>query len=293
MVINPEVILNINDGSVIVTGTPQGEYNYEWHITGLAKDDDDQFADKYILSPTGRNIYVVCNVPIDKTGTFKICNDGYTNQYGIGYYDEEINDSNLSAYLAPRPVDIWGMPFDLHGTYDITWNLAEEYVSFSHSIVPPVAPVEVSIVINTHNGPGITTTVPVNSIVTPKFDIDRYWKISKATLNGQEIKIADNRIGILVNEDKILEVEIEYNGSLEWIEGPTGVAQLQGSDITITVDNDSIIMKGLSTGDEIAIYNTVGQLVERYTSQNNASIRLEPGIYIVRVNDFAIKVIIR
>lgn len=298
LVLNPVVILNVNNGTITVTGDPQGEYTYEWYITGLASDGDNQFADKYILSPVSgkTDVFEAKNVVIDKEGEFKVCNDGYTNQFGFSVYGDMIDDNNLSAYLAPQPVNIFGMPFNLHGKYDITWDLSQQFISFVKvgSEFPPVDPTKAVLTVRMQNGPGMVSTLPVNSVVSTQFDLDEYWSVSSASVNGASVEVTGSGIKLLMDGDKTLDVEISYNGNLEWIEN-TGVASFEGSSLTISVEaGGAVTVAGAEIGDEIVIYSLSGQVMGRhYVRSAKETLRPEPGIYVIRVKDNAAKVTVR
>ncbi|MDE5552281.1 MAG: hypothetical protein K2I91_03675 [Muribaculaceae bacterium] len=173
------------------------------------------------------------------------------------------------------------------------------YITYTTEGAPdiPVIPTEATLTVNTINGPELETVVPINSYITARLRLDEYWIISNATLNGEHLDIinVDKPMRILMDTDKTLEVELAYNGTLEWIQGETGVAYFEGTNLTIAVNEEGgVTVSGLNIGDEIVVYNLAGQIVERhFATSEQETCHPEPGIYIVRVNDCAAKLNIR
>ena len=191
------------------------------------------------------------------------------------------------------------MPFDLHGTYDITWDLNTEYITFVKisDDTTPQLPTVAALTVNTINGTGMKTSLPGGTTITLQFDIDGYWSIADYTVNGEPatLPVDGNTITLFMDADKTLEVELAYNGTLEWIQGETGVAYFEGTQLTIAVNAEGgVTVSGLNNGDEIVVYNLAGQIVERhFATSEQETCHPEPGIYIVRVNDCAAKLNIK
>jgi hypothetical protein len=70
-----------------------------------------------------------------------------------------------------------------------------------------------------------------------------------------------------------------------------GLSSISFSPYKVYSVNGSIIIDGLNGNEQVAIYNVSGQRVKM--SDQSSAISVRPGIYVVRIGDFASKVIVR
>ncbi len=132
-VVDPEVTLDLNNATLLVSGTPMGQAEYGWKIVGLLNPEEYQLAVSLEPVEGMPDVYEALNVDVHHSGDFKITHNGLTFQYGAPYEGAEINADNMSAVLMRQPVNIGGMNYDLDGTYDIRWDFANTTVTFYNS----------------------------------------------------------------------------------------------------------------------------------------------------------------
>ncbi len=140
---NPKVILNVsnapNDITIIVTGEQEG--TIKWYISGTfngwAIDKD---ADAIELKSIGGTLYEAKGVEFtDATvsdygyNTFKIVTTGWANQYGSGESGVEIDSFMTEATLDLVDGEGGACPIYLTGKYDVLWDAAIQYVTFTES----------------------------------------------------------------------------------------------------------------------------------------------------------------
>jgi len=70
-----------------------------------------------------------------------------------------------------------------------------------------------------------------------------------------------------------------------------GLPSISQSKYKVYSVNNSILIEGLTGNEQVAIYNISGQKVRM--SNPSAATSLQSGIYVVRVGDFASKVLVR
>lgn len=148
--------------------------------------------------------------------------------------------------------------------------------------------------VKTKNGPSSISIVPKDTKTYVSIDLDEYWKISSVSVNGTEMT-AENLTEepFNVNEDLTVEVEVAYAAEIEWLDENSGIANFDNSDLTIRVDSGKIIIENLTGGEEVALYSLAGQIIDRQISKSDSiTIIPMPGIYVVRVNNNAVKVYI-
>ena len=305
---NPVVILNTNDLTVTVSGDVVSAVG--WYLVGSFT--DWEFNKEFRLLDDGKFIVENVMIKYDEKApveSFKISRNDWTVQYGLENYTNEavITADNLSAYLGGYcnynvgiNTTVENCTLTLDGVYDVIWNLETRIVSF----VPkggdiPDKPFEsenyAQLTVNTVNGMGVVNRVPHYAETFVKFNLDEYWTVAKAEINGKAVDTngLDDGLELKMNRDMIVDVEIAYREELEWIDELTGVATFENSSLTINVKNNSIVINGIEKGDEIVLYNLSGQIVGRYTAESeHVSVKPVSGIYVLRVKDNAVKVTI-
>lgn len=145
-----------------------------------------------------------------------------------------------------------------------------------------------------HSG-GMNVDVPVakGKSATVSFNHDSYWEIESLKLNGEDVtsNMEDNRYTTPeLSTDSSLESTLRYAGDLTV--GPsTGVVDLEGSNISVTILDHKVVISGLNEGDEFTLYNISGHILNSHkASAQTETITLGDGIYIIRINDKAIKI---
>ncbi|MDE6295077.1 MAG: hypothetical protein K2M03_03345, partial [Muribaculaceae bacterium] len=165
--INPKVIYNSENNTIIVTGEKDGEYEYfftgdfnEWAIgEGALK-----------MTEVEDGIYSITNVELPESGEFKISSTGWAKQFGNNLPDEseekiEITPNQLSTVLGQVGGEGGACPFTLEaGSYDITFNIYDQLVTFAPagSGVATIATDDVEAVY--YNLQGVKVANPTNGI---------------------------------------------------------------------------------------------------------------------------------
>jgi hypothetical protein len=70
-----------------------------------------------------------------------------------------------------------------------------------------------------------------------------------------------------------------------------GLPSVSLSEYKVYSVNNSIVIEGLTGNEQVAIYNISGQRVKM--SDQSSAVSVQPGIYVVRIGDFASKVLVR
>ena len=126
-VINPVVVLNLNDETITVTGDADGEIS--WYVAGI----NGQYVldDNWILTENNgvfeREVYIV-----EEAGKFKVVQTGWANQFGTTDPESNfIDPSNMSAEVEPIDNDDDQVPYELtEGTYTFQWDEENWVVTF-------------------------------------------------------------------------------------------------------------------------------------------------------------------
>ncbi len=126
---NATVTLNTNTQTILIAGTPVVTEK-EWYVVGI-NDPEMLFHSEYKMAKTDtEEVFELKNVAIAGEGSFKIATLNWGEQYGFGEdITTTISDDNLSTTLAVVSIDA-SVPYDLNGTYDITWNYTNKVVTF-------------------------------------------------------------------------------------------------------------------------------------------------------------------
>lgn len=124
---NAHVIFNDNNKSIIVTGTPAGKPS--WYITGDFC--DYTLGDDQEMTEVGEKVYEKKDLQLDNVGYFKVSTTGWAKKYGS--YDEElvfgfdIFDHELEEVFG----DTGNVAYYMTGTFDVRWDLNNQYITFS------------------------------------------------------------------------------------------------------------------------------------------------------------------
>lgn len=160
---NPKVVLDLNEGTIVVTGDKDGAYEWfftgdfnDWNITDL----------KMTETEAGSGIFKIANVTLPEAGEFKVAQTGWASQYGSPEEaPAEITPDALSAVLGlVGPTN--ACPFTLEpGAYDVTWDLNETTVTFAPAGQDAVAGVAVENVAPVYyNLQGVKVANPNNGV---------------------------------------------------------------------------------------------------------------------------------
>lgn len=137
-VANPHVVLNLNKGTVTVSGKNEGET--EWFFNG----DFNEWAFNYKMTEVSKGVYEVKNVTLPAEGEFKVTTTGWGEQYGAGWDGAviAITDAAKSAVLESANGEGGACPFTLTaGQYTVTWDYNTKTVTFVGGGDTPDVPV--------------------------------------------------------------------------------------------------------------------------------------------------------
>lgn len=123
------VVLNTNDMTITVSGTPVTSEK-EWYIVGIG-DPDMTFREECKMHKVSDNKYEI-EMKISGEGSFKVSTLNWTEQYGM---DEEktqpITNNNLFTTLGVVSIDA-AVPYSLENHYyKITWDYTTKTISFN------------------------------------------------------------------------------------------------------------------------------------------------------------------
>lgn len=126
------ITLNTNDMVITVVGTPVKDEKV-WYVAGI-NEPDLSIRPDYMMSKTDtEGVFELKNKAIKAEGSFKIATDRFTEQYGfIEETTQPITNDNLSTTLGSVSIDA-AVPYNLDGTYDITWNYTDKKVTFTRT----------------------------------------------------------------------------------------------------------------------------------------------------------------
>ena len=146
-----------------------------------------------------------------------------------------------------------------------------------------------------HGGMDIDLPVAKGKAATVAFNHDQYWEMDALTLNGEDVTndMVGNRYTTPeLHENATLVSSLRYTGDLTV--GPsTGVVDLENSTVSVTILDHKVVISGLTEGDEIVIYNISGQILNSHSATTASdTITLGDGVYIIRINNKAVKVMI-
>ena len=122
-VVNPTVLLDLNDATIVVTGEGSGEAT--WYITGI--NGLWELTDDWALAPVdgqegvfGRDVYVV-----ETAATMKVSDNGWAHQYGTNLPDDVFVDADhMTVQLEQVDGEGGNVPYELEeGSYYIEFDL--------------------------------------------------------------------------------------------------------------------------------------------------------------------------
>jgi len=298
---NPKVVLNINRGTILVTGEVSGAY--KWYASGTFN--DFQISDETELTAVQGSPYTykLENLPIQGEGYIRITSDGFTLQYGSRVEGVHITDPTGTYMLEKVPVNLGPVSYALDGTYTLVWDIRDlmltmtrtgDFVDTPDDPVTP-DPTHATVTVKTVNGINSSMTVPFGTSMTIGHDLDEYWRLKSLFVNGKDHSnlVTDNVYATApISEDVTIECEIEYAGLIDVISEDSGIHEIAGSNLTISIENRQIVIRGLNINDEVVIYNTAGmRIFSDIATGDTMTIKLPESIaYIARVNDKAVKV---
>lgn len=128
-VLKPHVVLNLNEGTVLLSGEKSGIP--QWYITGI---NNAWNLDKNeVMTDLGDGIYEKKGLEITEEGTFKVSNDGWGKQYGDPTGELIFGMQIFGAELAEVGGEGGAVNYFMLGTYDVKWNLNTHYVEFTEA----------------------------------------------------------------------------------------------------------------------------------------------------------------
>ena len=211
-------------------------------------------------------------------------------------------------------------PFSITGNSEI---ITEPEKTFYYAYAPDPVPVAFSIV---RRGDSSTKfqAMPGKEI-SLNLELDKDWEIKNATLlrwlksenpenknPGIDLHIVTdddpvkefesfslshigNNITIpadLTYKDAIISFEVEYAGEIsDSISLESGIKNVK--DVDFFISNDKIYMHGLNINDHISVYTPAGILLKHFRAYSaDMEIALDKGVYILQINDYAVKIIL-
>jgi len=127
---NATVTLDINDGTVLIEGTPV-RAEKEWYLTLFTEGEEFDWNDAIAMPKTSENIYEAKNVTLPSEGTFKISTMNWGEQYGAGAETEPIDGTVMTTTLVPVSIEAT-VPYELEaGQYDVKWDYENKTVTFT------------------------------------------------------------------------------------------------------------------------------------------------------------------
>lgn len=172
---------------------------------------------------------------------------------------------------------------------------ANSPVTFTYTIAGEVEPVKDTCTftysIDGHSA--VSHEVAKGTRVTVKIAPAENFMIDELSLNGQPQAINGNRyITPELNDDEAtLSLTHKYVGDA-YFDFSTGVETITGCNYTVVNVEDGIRISGLNGGEDIYVFNAAGMEIANKTngSYDTVTINLEPGIYIIVVDQTALKV---
>lgn len=105
------------------------------------------------------------------------------------------------------------------------------------------------------------------------------FRVYSKALTDDEVLVTELNVG-----NKISDLEIAY------AEGLTAIKDITASSYSIATTANGIKINGLKNGDKVNVFDIAGR---QLTIQNPTAIQLKAGIYIVKINNYASKVVVK
>lgn len=140
------------------------------------------------------------------------------------------------------------------------------------------------------------TKVVSGETVAIALEVPEGWVVETLTFNGTDMttSVADNMfVSPAIVSDSEIEVSYAFAGTVE-VTPAVGVLEIAGSSLKVYNKDGSLMIEGLSEGDDIAVYAVNGHLINNVKADNDTmSITVtENGVYVVVINGtYAVKVI--
>lgn len=287
----PKVTFNLNTLTVIVEGQGSGET--EWFIAGTFND----WKFDHKLTEVSEGIYECKGVVFDGAAgnEFKITTTGWGTQYG-SYSDEAVTTENLSRELDEVNSSEYACPITLSGTYDVTWNLPKATVSFTPAGSGFGDEEYAVLTVGVNDGMKVSGKFPHYGQTSVALDLDEYWEVKSATINGVSAGVTDiaNGMDIVMSSDITLDIEVAYKGELVWVDSLAGIVSVGNSSVKVRVEDGNIVVAGLTKGDVVVLYGTNGVVAGLHVAGGDClTITPSAGVYVLRVNTEAVKVSVR
>lgn len=121
------------------------------------------------------------------------------------------------------------------------------------------------------------------------------WKTESVKYNGEDITSALAAYGTYsvptLPKQANFEVNLAYTEKITTADGESGVAELEASDVEVMGANGCIMISGLKGGEQVIVYDLGSSVVASQKAfDESLSLSLEPGIYLVRVNQETAKI---
>lgn len=130
-VLKPHIVLDMNAGTILLTGEKSGQT--QWYITGI-NDAWNLDANEVMAPVEGQEgIYEKKGLEITAEGTFKVSNDGWGEQYGDNTGELIFGMQIFSSVLEKVGGEGGSVPYFMMGTFDVKWDLAKHFIEFNES----------------------------------------------------------------------------------------------------------------------------------------------------------------
>lgn len=140
-----------------------------------------------------------------------------------------------------------------------------------------------------------TTVYPLEAAYDFAFSPAENWRTEAVSFNGQDItaplaETGKYTISSLPKEANF-EVKLTYTGKITVADGESNVAELAGSRVKVAGARGSVEISGLNGGEQIVVYDLNGAIIASQKAfEAYLSLPLNPGIYLVRINQETAKI---
>lgn len=118
------------------------------------------------------------------------------------------------------------------------------------------------------------------------------FKVLSATFNDETVKVVDNTLTTpAIEEDSDLTVEFAWDGDIRF-EYSAGIETINGCDFRVYREGNTIVIENIESYSQVNVFTLSGAKLGSSFSDELDTVRInvEPGIYIITINGFAIKV---
>ena len=164
-----------------------------------------------------------------------------------------------------------------------------------------VKPVKLTVTIDGYST--FSYDVAKNEETTVSLDFaDENWAIDEVTVNGEVLDQADagnsTEVSFIVEEASEITIKAVYTGEIEFVvnnqEDPNNSVKTLYDNVRIGVEEETLIIEGLESGEHVDVYNMGGRREASVTAgAQRLEIQLVKGqAYVVRIGTHAVKVIL-